>query len=653
MSSEFSPELRKELLDDFYAECDELLTAMRAQLTSTGEVLATGRATAGGIENLYRQVHSVKGNAAIAGVRLAEQLAHRMEDLLRAISTRRVGLTQARLELLIDAEQGLERIIGSHRAGQPLVEDEGLLRALQDAANGQEQEAGDLPATARAPEENRATPARGMWRCVFSPTAELDARGVNVTSVRARLAALGEIVTSAPVVQPTGAIAFIFTVALREAPTDDEVTRWEADGLQVERVAREREKPAVPEPVAERSDMLSLTPSHMVRVDLARLDELMRITGEMVIQRSRLADRIRQHFDEDERLKEIEAGLSRSLRAMRKAIARVRLVPVAEVFTRVPFVIRDLAAGSSKKVRVALEGHQTEIDKYLAERLKEPLLHLVRNAFSHGIEPASEREAAGKPAEATLTLRAVSIGDAVVIQVRDDGGGIDERAMVERAKALGIPVPAVVDASGLLAILCSPGFSTRDEADRMAGRGVGMAVVANTVRELGGTLSMETTVGRGTEFTLRLPLTLSIADAIIAAVGDEVCAIPQSAVDEIVQVPSAERRAIRDTEVVPYRGGLLPFRRLRALFGIEPREEEAMTLLVLSSERGATGLVVDRVLTRREIVVRPLEDPLVRVPGISGATELGDGRPILILDPIALTSGVVRPPAAAPDVAGT
>ncbi len=335
---------------------------------------------------------------------------------------------------------------------------------------------------------------------------------------------------------------------------------------------------------------------------------------------------------------------ARSLRELRKAIARVRLVPIAEIFTRMPFVIRDLAAGSEKKARVVLEGHQTEIDKYVAERLKEPLLHLVRNAFSHGIETPAKRTAAGKPEEATVTLRAVSAGEFVTIQVRDDGGGIDAKAVAVRAKTLGVPVPERMDAAGLLGILCAPGFSTREEADRAAGRGVGMAVVANTVRELGGTLALDTTRGGGTEFTLRLPLTLSIVDALVVTVGGEICAVPQSAVDEIVQVAASESRSIKETEVVPYRGGLLPLVRLRAAFGLAPATGETLTVLVVSAERGATGLAVDRVLSRREIVVRPLTDPLVRVHGVAGATELGDGRPILILDPNALTSGVVRPP---------
>jgi two-component system, chemotaxis family, sensor kinase CheA len=306
-------------------------------------------------------------------------------------------------------------------------------------------------------------------------------------------------------------------------------------------------------------------------------------------------------------------------------------------------VVRDLKRGSDKAVRVVLDGNQTEIDKYVVERLKEPLLHLVRNAFAHGIEPSADRVAAAKPEEATLTLRATSSGEFVIIQIRDDGRGVDTARVVKRAQKLEVVVSATPTPAELLKILCLPGFSTREEADLASGRGVGMAVVANTIQELGGTLTLETWPGNGTQFTLKLPLTLSIADAIIVTVGDQTCAVPQAAVNEIVQFRASEVRLIKETEVAPYRGGLLPLVRLRKLFGAAALERETMTSLVVSSERGSTGLVVDRVVGQREIVIRRLMDPLVRVSGISGATELGDGRPILILDPNAITQGVVRP----------
>ncbi|MDB6126798.1 MAG: CheA signal transduction histidine kinase, partial [Verrucomicrobia bacterium] len=249
-----------------------------------------------------------------------------------------------------------------------------------------------------------------------------------------------------------------------------------------------------------------------------------------------------------------------------------------------------------------------------------------------------------KPAEATILLRARSEGNFVVIQVRDDGRGVDATAVADRAKKLGLPVPERLSPDAVLKILCSPGFSTRDEADMAAGRGVGMSVVANVVRELAGVVTLETELGAWTQFTLKLPLTLSIADAIIVKVGGQPCAVLQAAVDEIIQVPAAELRTINQTAVIPYRRALLPLVFLRKIFQQPDQPAENLTVLVLGSERGAAGLVVDGVRGQREIVVRPLADPLLRVPGFSGTTELGDGRPLLILDSLAITRGVVRPP---------
>ncbi|MGZ8921461.1 MAG: chemotaxis protein CheA, partial [Limisphaerales bacterium] len=298
-------------------------------------------------------------------------------------------------------------------------------------------------------------------------------------------------------------------------------------------------------------------------------------------------------------------------------------------------------------IALKLDGQQTELDKYLIERLKDPLLHLVRNAFSHAVESPEERIAAGKPPQATILLCAESRGDSVLIQVKDDGRGIDAEAVGRRATMMGVTVPQPLDAAGLLKILCSPGFSTRDDVDRAAGRGVGMAVVYNTVRELGGNITLETELGQGSEFTLRLPLTLAISESFIVSSGEHTCAIPQTFVSEVLQVSSEQIRTVNRVEVIQYRSGVLPIVRLAAMFRQPAVPRPINTVLVLSSERGSTGLIVDKVHGQREVVVRAIRDRLVQVPGIIGATELGDGKPVLILDGEVLTSGAVRPNLAA------
>jgi two-component system chemotaxis sensor kinase CheA len=324
---------------------------------------------------------------------------------------------------------------------------------------------------------------------------------------------------------------------------------------------------------------------------------------------------------------------------------RVRLVPVGEIFRRMPFVVRDLARESGKRVHLDLRGQGTEIDKFIIERMMDPVLHLVRNAVGHGIETPDERIAQGKPPDATVTLAAAAVGELVRIDIADDGRGIDVPRVLERARAMGLPLPTgTPDSAGLLSLMCAPGFSTSEQTDRISGRGVGMNVVKAAVEALSGSLSLETTPGAGSRFTIQLPLTLAIADALIARVGDETFAVPQVAVREVIEVNADDVRVLENQEIVPYRGTALPLLRLSRVFSMAHRGGGRFHVFVIAAPN-ATGIVVDRIVGQREIVVRRIADPLVKSEGISGATDLGDGRVVLILDPTALTR-LVRPGAA-------
>jgi two-component system chemotaxis sensor kinase CheA len=298
-----------------------------------------------------------------------------------------------------------------------------------------------------------------------------------------------------------------------------------------------------------------------------------------------------------------------------------------------PFVVRDLARETGRRVRLALQGQETEIDKFLIERMMDPVLHLVRNAVSHGFELPAERVAAGKPEEGTLTLAAASVGHTVVLEIADDGRGIDAAAVAGRARAMGIDVPAeALDARTMLDVICAPGFSTRDDSDRASGRGVGMAVVKTTVEELNGTLTLQTAPGEGTRFVIELPLTLSITDALIAHVGDRTFAVPQANVREVIEIDPATIRTVERHEIAPVRGGSLPILRLSRLFGIAERPRRALHAFIVGSGQDAVGIAVDRVSGQREIVVRSMADSLIHTEGVAGATDLGDGRVVLILN---------------------
>ncbi|HLX71759.1 MAG TPA: chemotaxis protein CheA [Verrucomicrobiae bacterium] len=650
MSSEFSPGIDAQLLDDFFAEADEHLVEIRKELLRLESSIGKAEPDLQVVKKLFQDFHSFKGISAIVGLKPAELVAHAAEDFLRLMRDGRAQLTENGLGILTAATQKLEQTVASFRAQKPLPGCESLLADLNEQCkhwSGSGTPVSSSDASFLAVEEARS---RGLllWRFTFSPTKELDAQGVNVNSVREQLLQIGEILKASPIVKGKDSLIFEFLVSTRETPAN--LPSWEAKGVTVEPVeAEQTELSRTPREAASSGETEHnpfLAPSHIVRVDLKRLDDLMRITGEMVIHRSRLETQLGLLNSKADLngVQEVSTGLGRSLRELREAIMRVRLIPVAEIFARMPFVVRDLSRQTQKKVRLKLAGESTEIDKYLIERLKDPLLHLVRNAFSHGVETPAERIAASKPEEATIELSASAAGDSVVIEVRDDGRGINPNRILQRARKLGLETPESLDNDSLLKILCSSGFSTRDDADLTSGRGVGMAVVYTTVRELGGNLTLESEEGRGTCFCIRLPLTLAIAETLIVSAAGQTCAVPQSFVREILQKTEADVQIANGIEIIPYREGVLPVIRLSDFLGLDGNPNAKMYLLVIVSDRGSVGLLVEKLIGQREVVVRALQDPLIQVRGVAGATELGDGKAILILDGTALTSGMVRPP---------
>ena len=658
MSAELPSGLDPQLLDDFFAEADEHLIGVRQELLQLEASVGKAEPDPRIVGELFQNFHSFKGIAAMVGLGPAEALAHATEDFLRLIRDRKAEVTKKGVEILTLATYKLEQIVAAFHSHKPLPGYESVLADLSEqcehgsnsAAAASPVNPGDSELLTRIEEAK----ARGLllWKYTFSPTRQLDAAGTNLNSVREQLSKVGEILKATPHVKGKGEIAFEFLLAAREVPSD--LQPWEAKGIVIQPAEPDdAASPARAHTAEEAEHSPFLAPSHIVRVDLKQLDDLMRITGEMVIHRSRLETQLaglnggRGRVDL-RRVQEVNGGMARSLRELRQAIMRVRLVPVAEIFARMPFLVRDLSRQTQKRARLKLTGQDTAVDKYVIERLKDPILHLVRNAFSHGVETPQERAAASKPEEATIELGASTVGDSVILRVKDDGKGINPNAIIQRAKKLGLEIPETVDNQSILQILCSPGFSTREDADRAAGRGVGMTVVQATVRELGGHLTLESEEGCGAQFTIRLPLTMAVADVLILTAAGQRCAIPQSCVREILHTTDGQIQIANGIEVISYRDGVLPVVRLAGLFRLSSAPKSKMCLLVITSDRGSVGLLAEEVLGQREIVVSALRDPLIQVAGISGATELGDGKPVLILDAPALTRGSVRPPEAEP-----
>ena len=623
-------------LNDYYAECDEHLSTIRRGLLGLEGSVGQPRPDAAVTEELFRSFHSIKGIAGMVEHREAELLAHEMESYLRALREGQTPVTTAGIEELITGARLLEQTIRSHREGQPPPDASATMAGLNALMSDRDVAA---PATPAGP------PSDAQWRCVFTPSPALLARGISVDLVRARLREHAEIRGAQPLIGDAGAISFEFL--LTAAPGETVRESWIADGMAFTPVDVE----AVPAPpssgTAPPHESAVLSSGNYVRVDLAKLDDLMRMIGDLVIMRARLVDglaAIESHVPAIawRPLQETTSGIERHLRDLREGVMRVRLVPVGEVFRRMPFVVRDLARDSGRRVRVDMAGQDTQIDKFLVERMMDPTLHLVRNAMAHGLENADERIAAGKSPEGTILLAASAAGETATIEIADDGRGIDAERVAARARAHGLPVPAVLDNGALLDLICSPGFSTREESDRASGRGFGMAVVRRTVQELGGALRLWTEPGQGTKFTIELPLTLAITDALLARIGSHQFAIPQASVREVIELEESAIQRVEDAEMVPYRGIALPVLRLAQELGLESAAGTRVHAFVLGQGAAAVGLVVDRIVGQREIVVRSTVDPLIRVDGVSGATDLGDGRVVLILDAAAIARGLRR-----------
>ena len=653
--SQIDPENHRDFfaqfLDDYYAESDEHLTLVRRGLLLLENQLNEPGVPRTLLDELFRSFHTLKGISGMVGLVEAEQLSHHMESYLRLLQLGEVPLSSEGVEVLIAGTTMLEKVIAARRNDESIPRiNEVLTRleAFETASPLVERSVDDQVVQTAGTVEAKDDQSR-QWRFVFTPSVALSEEGTNVNKVRSRLLEVGEILRSTPMVEKQGEISFEFVVAttagasifdtwalgnLSYAPLAEEVRTSEyPTALAATPETTEPSKASLPA-----SATAMLASAGVVRVDLERLDDLMRMIGDLVSSRSRLEEnlknaRLRMPTDDWRRLQETSSAMARQLHNLREGVIRVRLVQIGEIFERMRFVVRDLARESSKQVRLEISGEETEIDKFLVERMMDPLLHLVRNAVSHGVETPDERRAQNKPPAGLLSLSARTSGESILIEIADDGRGIDVDRVKGDAVAKGlIAAHALFDSEALLEILCAPGFSTRLKADRESGRGVGMDVVAKAVTELGGRLSLSTTPNQGTSFLIELPLTLAIAEALIATVGGQRFAIPQSAVREVIEVQPATVKVLENNEIISYRDSVLPLVRLARLFDLGEKRDGPFHVFVIGSGQNALGIAVDRIVGQREIVVRGIGDPLVQVPGIAGATELGDEQVVLILD---------------------
>ncbi|WP_394808644.1 chemotaxis protein CheA [Nitrosomonas sp.] len=377
-----------------------------------------------------------------------------------------------------------------------------------------------------------------------------------------------------------------------------------------------------------------------IRVSIEKVDQMINLVGELVITQAMLAQTATQ-FDPIvfEKLHSSMNQLERNTRDLQESVMSIRMMPISFVFSRYPRVVRDLAAKLNKRVELKTVGENTELDKGLIEKIADPLTHLVRNSLDHGIEVPEKRTATGKPAQGTITLRAFHQGGSIVIEVSDDGAGLNRGKILAKARERGLPVHDAMTDQEVWLLIFEAGFSTADTVTDVSGRGVGMDVVKRNIQGMGGRIDIESAFGVGTRISIRLPLTLAILDGLSVAVGDQMFIVPLNYIIESLQPTAADIKTVSGHgRVVQVRGEYLPVIALHEIFNLRPNVTELHEgiLVILEAEGHKMALFVDDLIGQHQVVIKSLESNYRRVQGVSGATIMGDGKVALILDTAAL-----------------
>lgn len=393
---------------------------------------------------------------------------------------------------------------------------------------------------------------------------------------------------------------------------------------------------ATKDPDADKTGTAKGKTSKTVRVDIDRLDNLMNLVSELIIIKTRLEDY--ESADNHQNNLEAVEYLERITTSLHDAVMKVRMVPVERVFNRFPRMVRDLAKDLGKNIKLNMSGEETEVDRTVIDEIGDPLIHLIRNSIDHGIESPVERSERGKSEHGTVSLRAYPDGNTVVIEVEDDGNGINVERVAQKALEKGIVTREEVESMSqmeLTMLLFKPGFSTAAVVTDLSGRGVGLDVVKTKIESLGGNVEIINNLGKGSKFLIRLPLTLAIIQALMVIMGNEKYALPLNNIKEITTIKTASISKIQEQEVVLYRNSTLPILRLGEILGVEgsSRDKEELTIVIVKKGAQEVGLVVDSLIGQQEIVIKSLGKYLTGIKTIAGATILGNGSVALIVDP--------------------
>ncbi|HEY1906874.1 MAG TPA: chemotaxis protein CheA [Myxococcaceae bacterium] len=619
----------------FVAEASEHLEALGRDL-----VALEGTANTETVDSLFRHAHSVKGMAASMGLEPIAQLAHRVEDLVDVARRLPGALGRERVDLLLTATDSMLALVrGTGEGNAPAPQPE-LLGKLGDAVvalTGQAPRPTKVARVDPLPKPAAAALGVGKFEVRFRILEAAQSPGPRAFLVYKKLTGLGAVTQLRPSLEdlragaiPDGRVALVLETDGGLDPVRSALALVpEVELISAEPVVEVRSEPPPAAAPAE--------PARTVRVRTELLDDFLEMAGELLLATARLRD-IGRRFPEHER-PALDEGVDRLhslVKDLHGKVMGARMTPVAVVTDQLPRAARDLARKRGKDVEVTVTGAEIEIDRAILDAIAEPLLHVLRNAVDHGIEAPGVRVASGKPPRGRLAISVRRTRERVVIELEDDGKGMDPDRLLAAAVARGKLSPeaaARLTPREALLLACLPGVSTATDVDDVSGRGVGMDAVKRSVESLGGAVELDSQLGRGTRITLRLPLTVAVVQLLLVRAGGEVVGLPITKVLGAVELPETAVQRSPSVNLISYGTQLVPAHDLARLLALPaPPPPRTRPWVVMESEEGTVALGVEALLGQEEAVLKALSRPLDRVAGLAGVTILGNGRPVFILD---------------------
>jgi len=670
---------RDNVQQEFLAEAQELVEALSRDLLLLDEAHQRAeRPDSSLINEIFRSVHTLKGIAGMFGYKHVGTIAHALEDLLDDLRLGRTDIGDPLLDVLFDSVERFQRLLAldDPQAPEEAPGVDAYVAAVRSIGTQPPVEEGDplnqyaigsaVLSVLTEYEEHRlrACIREGMQLYRLRATFDLTAIDDSIEALRDVVHDDAEIITYLPSLEGGNDESIELVVLLASRVPETELkAHFEGRYGTVEAIEEQKHLPTVPpnltsippgsqsllpEPEDETGQASLRSVANSVRVDIRKLDDLMNVVGELSLVRSAVGRAVagldgdpkyRQSLQELDRL---GRGFERQLSELRTRILDVRMVPLGQVFSKFARIVRQAAREHDKQVRLVVTGANTEMDKLIVEELADPLMHLVRNAIDHGIESVETRMRLAKPAEGTLALNAYHKGRNVVIEVEDDGGGMNAHKLREKAVSRGLLTAEDgqdLTRQGMLDLVFLPGLSTNSEVTDLSGRGVGMDVVKTNILRMGGVVSIASEQGIGTKITVTLPITLAIIRALIITVGARLFALPISAVREAIPFAPQDVRTIQGRKVITMRGETLPICDLAPLFGLRgARQQASRFVIVCEMGNQELGFVVDELVGQEDVIIKSLGPTLSSVRGFAGASDLGDKKLALVLDAPALFS---------------